>query len=421
MHILFLTDNFPPEVNASSSRVFERAVYWVRWGHQVTIITCAPNFPEGQLFAGYKNRWYQQEEIQGIRVLRVKTFIAKNQGFLLRTLDFLSFMPMAICAGIFQSKPDVIVSTSPQFFTAVAGYLLSRLKRKPFIFELGDLWPASIVAVGAMKKSMTFTCLEKLELYLYRKSTKIVALTHAFKADLQSRGIDPSKINVIRNGVDLSRYSPRPKSTPLLQALGFEHKFVLGYIGTLGMAHGLDNLVLTAKQLAVDPSIQLMLVGTGAEKEKIAALVAKENISNLRLIPRQTKEVIADYWSLCDIALVHLKDSPIFSTVIPSKLFEAMGMGLPILLVSPPGEAADIIKTTQAGIWINANHPTQLAQTILQLKQDPAAIQQYRQQSQRASQYFTREEQSRQFVETLENARALQRPQQAPYQTPPSY
>src|SRR3990167_4887453 len=183
MKILFLTENFPPETNAAATRVFERACYWARWGNDVTIITCAPNFPQGKLYPNYKNSWHQTEVISGIRVVRVKTFIAPNKGTILRTLDFFSFLVTGIGAGLFQNKPDLIVATSPQFFAAVAGWMLGLIRRVPFVFELGDLWPASIAAVGAMREKFLLRMMEKLELYLYRKSAAIVALTNAFKDD----------------------------------------------------------------------------------------------------------------------------------------------------------------------------------------------------------------------------------------------
>jgi len=232
IHILFITENFPPERNASATRVYERACYWIKWGHEVTVITCAPNFPEGKVYPGYKNRWYQVEQMDGIRVVRVKTFISANKGFLLRSLDFVSFMFTSIAAGFFQKKPDIVMATSPQFFAAVSGWVISLFKRQPFIFELGDLWPASITAVGAMKDNLTLRIMEKLELFLYRKSAAIVALTNAFREDLIRRGIDKSKIHVVVNGVDLPRYSPRPKDSDLLEELGLKDKFVIGYIGT---------------------------------------------------------------------------------------------------------------------------------------------------------------------------------------------
>src|SRR3972149_1950692 len=197
MNILFLTENFPPERNASATRVYERACYWVRWGHEVTVITCAPNFPEGKVFPGYRNRWRHVEEVDGIRVVRVKTFITANEGVILRSLDFLSFMCNAMIAGIFQREPDVVIATSPQFFAAVGGWGLAGLRGKPFIFELGDLWPASIAAVGAMDQNIFLRWMERLELFLYRRSAAVVALTPAFKKDLVRRGIPPEKIAVV--------------------------------------------------------------------------------------------------------------------------------------------------------------------------------------------------------------------------------
>ena len=207
MHIVFLTDNFYPEGNAPAARTYEHVASWVKAGHQVTVITGAPNFPEGKVFEGYKNNWYTKELLNGIQIVRVKTYIAANKGFAKRILDFLSFMVTSFIAGLFQKKADAIIATSPQFFTAISGWLLSVFKRKPFIFELRDFWPASIVAVGAMKKSWVLTCIEKVELFLYHRADQIVVVTKSFKTELIARGIESDKISVVLNGVDLKQYA----------------------------------------------------------------------------------------------------------------------------------------------------------------------------------------------------------------------
>jgi len=188
MRILFLSDNFPPESNAPATRLYEHAVHWVRAGHHVTVLTCAPNFPEGKVFPEYRNRWYVVEEVDGIRVVRVKTYITANEGFLKRTLDYMSFMVTAFIVGLFQKRPDVIVATSPQLFAALGAWMLAAVRRRPFIFELRDLWPASIVAVGALQNIRIVLWLEKLELFLYRQGTSVVSVTNAFKANLTERG-----------------------------------------------------------------------------------------------------------------------------------------------------------------------------------------------------------------------------------------
>ena len=165
MHILFLTDNFPPEVNAPASRTFEHCREWVREGHQVTVITCAPNFPKGKVFNGYKNRIWQQETMAGIRVIRVWTYITANEGLARRTVDYLSFMVSGFLASLFVKRVDIVVGTSPQFFTACAAFVVGLVKRVPWVFELRDIWPESIRAVGAMKQNTTISLLEKVEIF----------------------------------------------------------------------------------------------------------------------------------------------------------------------------------------------------------------------------------------------------------------
>src|SRR5690242_6366337 len=206
MKILFLTDNFPPERNAVARRVYERACYWVQWGHQVTVITSAPNFPDGRVFDGYRNAWRRVEAMNGIRVVRVKTFVAPNRGVFLRIADFLSFMIVAFVCGLFEERPDVVIATSPQFFTAVAGCALAAVRRLPWVFELADLWPESIGAVGAMRANFALRLMSRVELFLYRSALSVIALTNAFKRNLVGRGIDPGKIAVVINGADLRHH-----------------------------------------------------------------------------------------------------------------------------------------------------------------------------------------------------------------------
>ena len=404
MHILFLTENFPPETNAAATRVYERACFWVGWGHRVTVVTCAPNFPRGKLFPGYENRWHQSEEMSGIRVVRVKTFITRNEGIFLRTLDFLSFMASGFSAGFREPKPDVIVATSPQFFAAVAGWGLGEVRNVPFVFELGDLWPASIAAVGALHEGISLRMMEKLELYLYRRSECVVALTGAFKENLTARGISPDKIAVVVNGVDLSRYGPRPRDKTLAETWGLEGCFVVGYVGTHGMAHALGNVLDTADRLRHVERLRFILVGSGAERIKLMIEARQRRLNNVIFMPPQPKDNISMVWSLCDVALVHLKNSSVFREVIPSKMFEAMGMGLPLVVASPDGEASRILATDKAGIWVPAEDPGALAEATINLLEDDALRRTYGERSLAAAPLHTRERQARQMIEVLDLA-----------------
>ncbi len=408
MKILFLTENFPPETNAAATRVYERACYWARWGHDVTILTSAPNFPQGKLHDGYQNKWHHVERMDGLRIVRVKTYIAANTGAARRTIDFLSFMLIAFSAGLFEKKPDLIAATSPQFFAAVGGWALAAVRRVPFVFELGDLWPASIVAVGAMKPSLPIRLLEKLELFLYRRSACVVALTHAFKDNLVSRGISGNKIAVVINGVDLWRYGPRAKDAALLAEWQLAGKFVVGYVGTHGMAHALKNVLDSAEILKDHHDVRFLLVGAGAERDMLIEDAKKRNLDNVLFMPAQPKEMMPSVWSICDVALVHLKNASVFRDVIPSKIFEAMGMGLPILLAAQEGEASQIVLQDKAGLHVPVENPKALSDAVLSLHTDNTLRKQLAEQSFQAAPTHSREHQALHMITVLNHVVAGQ-------------
>lgn len=392
MHILFLTDNFPPESNAPATRTYEHAIRWVKKGYQVTVITCAPNFPEGKVFKGYKNKLYDVSDLDGIRVVRVKTYITANEGFIKRILDYLSFMVSGFLAGLFQKKPDVIVATSPQFFCACAGWALSAIRRKPFIFELRDIWPASITAVGAMKQGIAIRLLEKLEMFLYHHSDSIVSVTHAFKRELIERGVDGDKIQVVLNGVDLTIYEPaQHKDLELAKQYDLEGKFVAGYIGTHGMAHGLENIVEVAEKLKQHDDIRIVFAGGGATRQTVVELVKEKQLSNVVLIDRQPKEMMPRVWSLCDVSLVPLVNKELFRTVIPSKIFECMGMGIPTIMSVPEGEATSIIRNTHSGLVVQSECVDSIASAIIKLSTNKDLYYELKASSINSAQLFSRD------------------------------
>lgn len=402
MRILFLSDNFPPEGNAPATRLHEHAARWVRAGHQVTVITCAPNFPEGKLYAGYGNRWYSVDELDGIRVVRVKTYITANEGFIKRTLDYMSFMVMGFVAGLFQKKPDLIIGTSPQFFCAIGAWALAAVRHRPFVFELRDLWPASIVAVGAMKASPVIRLLERVELFLYRRARLIISVTKSFKQDLMQRGIDGRKIRVIRNGVDLDRYRPMSRDVELEREYGLQGKFVVAYLGTHGLAHALDKVVEAAELLQHRQDIAFLFAGGGAARGLVEERVGAKGLKNVCLIPRQPKEMMPRLWSLCDVSLIPLRDDPVFATVIPSKLSESMGMGVPVVMSLPKGEATGIVEETGAGVVVPPENPGALAEILQALKDKPGLWETCRSACLSAAPNFSRERQAERMLDLLQ-------------------
>lgn len=403
MRILFLSDNFPPETNAPATRLYEHAVHWVKAGHAVTVVTCAPNFPEGKLFPGYRNAWRQVEVIDGIRVVRMKTYITANEGFLKRTLDYLSFMLMGFVGGLFEKRPDVVVATSPQFFAALGGWALSVAKWRPFVFEVRDLWPASITAVGAMKKSWIIRFFEQVELFLYRRADAIIPVTNAFKREMAERGVPPGKIHVVINGVDISRYSPLPRDPSAAAEFGLDGKFVAGYMGTHGMAHALPKVLEAAERLLDEPRIAFFFAGAGAERAKVEAIVAERGLHNVSLIPRQPKERMPALWSLCDVSIVPLRDTPVFATVIPSKIFESMAMGVPILMSLPEGEATGMIRDAGSGVCVPPEDPAAMADALRRLLNEREHWQRLRQAGIDAAPRFSRGELAHEMLRIFES------------------
>jgi len=361
MKILFITDNFPPEVNAPASRTHEHCKEWVKRGIEVTVITGAPNFPQGKVYEGFKNKLYSSETIDGIKVIRIWSYITANAGFLKRVLDYVSFAFMAFWAGLFQ-KADVIIATSPQFFTTFTGFSLSKIKRRPWVFELRDLWPESIITVGAMEKGLAINTLEKIEQFMYRRADLIIPVTNAFKKRLIYYGQDESKIHVIPNGVNPAQFFPMPKDQELLEELGLNGKLVIGYMGTHGMAHGLDFIIRSVCKID-NPDIHFLFIGDGAQKPAVVALAGEMATKNVTFLDSVPKKSVQRYLSVMDAVLVPLRKSETFKTVIPSKIFESAAMRKPILL-GVDGQAREIVETQNAGIYFEPESEESLLSII---------------------------------------------------------
>lgn len=366
MHILFLSHYFPPEVNAPASRTFDHCRQWVKDGHTVTVVTCAPNHPRGQVYGGYRNRLFQREECEGIRVIRLWTYVTANEGFVKRTLNYVSYMASVIATMPWLPKADVVISTSPQFFNGLAGYFVSRLKGIPWILEIRDLWPESILVVGAIKNRAVIRVLEHLEHFAYRKADRIVPVTEAFKRYMVGLGIPASKIEVIKNGVDLDFYRPIEGENSVLAELGLQGKFVASYFGTHGMAHQLETVLQAADELRDHKDIVFLLVGDGAERNRLLKMRDNMGLENVIMVGQQPKEKMPYLWALSDVSMVLLKRSELFKSVIPSKIFESMAMQTAIVL-GVKGESSEIIDAAGAGFCIEPEDSHALAARILEL------------------------------------------------------
>jgi glycosyltransferase involved in cell wall biosynthesis len=370
MRILILTDRFWPEIAAPSFRLIEHARAWVAAGHAVTVVTCVPNFPRGAVFEGYKNRLWQTETKDGITIIRLGTYMTANEGTVKRTLDYVSYMLAAILWAPRYPKFDVVLASSPPIFVALAGWGVSFLRGRPWVFEIRDLWPASIRAVGA-SKSRVLDLVERVELLLYRQADRILSLTHSFKADLTSRGVPASKIDVVTNGVDAAQFSRERATFDARSELGAGRDIVLaGYIGTVGMAHGLQTMVEAAELLRARRDVKLLILGEGAERAPLEAEAKRRGLDNLIFHDLVTHDLMPSYLAALDVSIIHLKPDPLFKTVIPSKIFESMAMGVPMIM-AVEGESAQIVRDAAAGLCIPSGDARALAEAVTALADRP--------------------------------------------------
>lgn len=370
MRIVFLSHYYPPEVNAPASRTSEHCRAWVGAGHEVTVVTCAPNHPSGRVYPGYRNRLYQTETVDGVRVVRVWTFLAANERVARRTLNYLSYLISATAALPWLPRPDVVVSTSPQFFCGLTGIVARSLLRAPWVLEIRDLWPESIVTVGAMRKGLMLRLLERLETLAYRRADRIVSLTDSFVPHIVDRGGNAGKIVVIKNGVDLALFTKFGTAAAIKIRLGLENRFVAGYVGTHGMAHGLSVVLEAAERLRDDPRIAFLLVGDGAERVNLEQIRAKKRLNNVVILGQRPKEEMPSLWAAIDASLILLRRHGLFKKVIPSKMFEAMAMRRPIVL-GVEGEAHALLDEAGAGIAITPESADELAAAVVRLAENP--------------------------------------------------
>lgn len=371
MKILFLSHYFPPEVNAPASRTFEHCREWVRAGHDVTVITCAPNHPRGCVYDGYSNRLWSDERMDGIRVIRLWTFLSPNEGFGKRSLNYVSYLLACVVAIPKLPRTDVVISTSPQFFNGLAGWFVSRAKRAPWVLEIRDLWPESILAVGAIRNRAVIWALRALERFAYRKAAHIVPVTDAFRRYMVESGVNDGKITVVKNGVELSLFDRSCSSDALRERLGLTGRFVAAYFGTHGMAHHLETIFEAAAMFRDDDEVSFLLVGDGAEKARLEARLLELGLNNVLMLGQQPKSLMPEFWALADVSLVLLRRTDLFRTVIPSKIFEAMGMATPVVL-GVEGEAREIVEHASAGIPIEPENSDELAAAVRRLADDPA-------------------------------------------------
>lgn len=401
VNILLLSDNYPPEMNANARIVSELIEQWVQT-HPVTVLTCHPNFPRGRIFNTHKNQWWKKTIHKGVEVIRVKTYMHSNSGFIRRSLDFFSFGLVSFFVGLFQKNVDIIVGVTPQFFSALSSCCLALIKKKPFVMILCDLWPDSIVANGIMKKSWLYRIIKKVEYWMYHKAASIVILSRQFRKYLHQVGIADNKIVTSISGVSKQFY-PRPKNPDIVTYYNLGGKFVIGYIGSLGISHGHHDILLLAESLRNSSSLpfHFLILGDGVKRTELLQQKKDRELDNVDIDGPFSADHIPDYWSVIDIAIVPLANTQTNTTVLPSKILEALGMGIPIVLYAPEGEAKEFLAETETGWYVPVGDLIALEKQCIELLTQNELISAKRKQTLIVASQFTREQQANDLLAHL--------------------
>jgi glycosyltransferase involved in cell wall biosynthesis len=406
--ILYVSQYFPPEMGAPAARVAELSRHWARMGHDVTVLTGFPNHPTGVVPEEWRSRLRQlryTETVDGVRVVRTWLWPLPNRKAHERIRNYASFCVSAAVSGLALDKPDVVIATSPQLLCALAGWWLAFWKRVPFVFEVRDLWPESLAAVGATREgTLLHRTLSTIAGFLYRRAHRIVVVSPAFQDYLvQHWNVPAEKISIVENGVETDRFRLDPAASEVRKQLHLEDRFLICYIGTMGNAHGLETLIAAAEALRTTrPDAMFLLIGEGAEKDRIMELAGARGLANIRFLGQQPRERIPAYVSAADLCLVMLKKTELFKTVIPTKLLEYMACERPVI-VAVDGQARQIVEEAGAGVFVEPENSGALVQAIDDLAEDPVRR---RQMGTTGRQYivskFSREKTARDYIAILQ-------------------
>lgn len=371
MRIAVYSHYFSPEIGAPSARFGDFCKHWAEAGHDVDVVTCFPNHPEGKLYPGYEQGGYMMEWLNGAAIHRHWTYVTPNRGVAKKSLGHLSFLPGAVRTTRSKlARPDIAIGTSPTFFAAMGAAYAGRHFGVPFVMEVRDLWPALFIELGVLRQRHLIRLLEKWELWLYRIAARVVTVTEAFGSNLIERGVAQDKVATITNGADTEAWKPRERPARLLRNLGLEGKFVALYIGAHGISQGLACVLDAAERLSAVQEVQFLFVGEGAQKEQLMQSARERRLKNVRFLPAVDKDLVGDYYALADVCLVPLRKIPLFRTFIPSKMFEILSMQRPII-GAVEGEAAQILTRSGGAVVVEPENGAAIADAVATLQRQP--------------------------------------------------
>ncbi|MCL4734931.1 MAG: glycosyltransferase family 4 protein [Candidatus Omnitrophica bacterium] len=402
MKILFLSQYFPPEICAPAARVSELCRYWAEKGEEITVITAFPNHPTGVIPDEYRGKKFMREKVDRFDLLRSWIYPAPNREFFKRLVCFFSFLLSSIYTAIFKAgKCDVVIATSPQIFVGLSGWIVSVFKKAPYVLEIRDLWPESAIELGVLKNRYLIALSRSLERFLYKHADLLVAVSKSIRDAIVQSGIPANRVILLPNGINPELFKPGERINRKRAQIQMKDQFIISYIGTHGMAHGLEVVVDAARILKEDPRFHFLFIGEGAEKKKVIAYSQKLKLENVTFLPSQPKSEIPEWYVASDVCMVVLKDLPVFETVLPSKMFEIMACQRPTLMVAR-GECAEMVRDSRSGVVVPPGDPARLAEAIRELADnEPGRVEMAQNGREYVLKYYDRRELAGRYLDHL--------------------
>ncbi len=371
MRILFVAQHYAPEEVSGAVLATELATDLARRGHEVTFVTCAPSYPHGQVFTGYRNWPYQVEVLDDVRVMRVWSYISPHRTFWPRVCNYGTFSASAFYGGLLAGKPDIIFSYSPPLSLGVSAWLLSRLWRVPWVLRVEDLYPEAAVAAGVLRSRAAISLFSALERFLYREASHISLISDGFRENLLGKGVLSGKMSVHPVWADPDLVRPQAKENSFRRQHALAERFVIMYAGTLGLASALEDVLQAACHLKEDPQVRFLVVGEGVRKETLMSFAQQHDLGNVTFLPFQPRSVFSEMMAAADVSLVTLNPA-LSSYCLPNKLFSIMASGRPVLAVTPAGsEVARLVEAGQCGLNVPPGDARLLVGAIRNLKDHP--------------------------------------------------
>ena len=368
MRILFFAQCFAPEDVSGAVLTSELAIDLKKGGHQVTFVTGAPNYPYGRVYPGYRNHIYQEEVLEGVRVVRIWSFISPRKSFWPRILHYGTFSLTALLGGLLAGKPDILMCYSPPLPLGLSVWLLSRIWNVPWVFQLEDLYPDAAVATGVLRNRYAIKFFEWMERFLYQRATHISLISEGFRRNLLDKGIPPDKISLIPVWADPNQVQPMPKENAFRKRYELAGRFVVMYAGNIGITSCLEDVVEAAAILKEDQDIRFVIIGEGVKKDELQEDCRKRELHNIQFLPYQPREDFSETLAAADLNLATLNQNS-YLTSLPSKIFNIMASARPILVIAPAGcDLANLVSSSDCGVVIPPGDTQALAKAILTLK-----------------------------------------------------